>query len=331
MEYEEMYSLVDINKLNEKPLDNNSIEHLFDVADVYNKQPHKNCISVSLFCQHVDNTYVNEYGEKNDWLNINTNWYKKYYISFMNFIKEYNNSHYFDKWKIRIYLENKMGGIINKLLIQSPHIEIYHMKHNSIGAQPGMLWRFMAFNDNTLDTAFSCDIDDTLHTYMPYIDSFYNSNKTFGRYLSYYGDNFNIDKTDNNSPLNYAVVLGSRIGFRPKNTELNIVNIIINYILHRISRYSSCNPHEEFDNVNTERFNKPIRNHIYGWGGLWTMYGFDEKFWKHTLFPYFVKRGEVMTWDPHNTEEKINIINNYNPVIIDYNFIKKYNNNLSRV
>ena len=43
-------------------------------------------------------------------------------------------------------------------------------------------------------------------------------------------------------------------------------------------------------------FNKPIENNLgLGWGGHWYKYGFDEKFLKAVVFPYFAQRGEVIS------------------------------------
>jgi hypothetical protein len=70
---------------------------------------------------------------------------------------------------------------------------------------------------------------------------------------------------------------------------------------------------------------------MFGWGGIWTVYGFDEKIWKHIFFPCFVKKGDVSTWIRFDA----NIFNNLksdtfdinNPAKIDYNFTSKYTDN----
>jgi hypothetical protein len=98
------------------------------------------------------------------------------------------------------------------------------------------------------------------------------------------------------------------------------------YILYRQFRYKTSKPSEEFDNKDTSKYNRPIGDHIYGWGGYWTMYGFDEKVWKHTIFPYLAKKSQVLTWV---TEENIRRFKNYdetNPTLIDYKFTSFYNN-----
>lgn len=86
---------------------------------------------------------------------------------------------------------------------------------------------------------------------------------------------------------------------RPKQSDVSIVDLMLQYILYRIMRANTetiQNPWEEYNHTNTERFCRPIGDHFYGWGGHWAMYGFDERVMKHVIFPYFAQRGQVSTW-----------------------------------
>jgi hypothetical protein len=331
----EMYSIIPLDYLNEFvekniTLENkNKIVDLFQVEKIFNKRHETNCISISLFAKCVDNT-EEEAILIPYYKNINSKWYKKYYKSLIKFIKDFNKSHIYNNFKIRLYLENILGCYIQHLLSLSGRLEIYYMKCNSIGAQPGMLWRFLTFDDKDLNIVFSSDIDVIIedHVNRPLV-SFIKSDKTMGRLLCNPYYNFAINKNDvENSPLNYAVCLGSMIAFRPKKMDIKIKDTIVNYILYRKYRCTTNNPSEEFDDKNTGRFNRPIGNHTCGWGGIWTMYGFDEKFFKHTILPYLVKKGQVLSWADNciNTFVKDNETNIYNPFMIDYNFVKSYNN-----
>lgn len=338
--YNKMYSIIDLQYLdffvNNKIDDINNkkkyISSLFEIENIIRPCSQTNCISICLFCQNVDNKEVRIECSDN-YLNKSSKWYTKYYKSLINFIKKFNESKYYNEFKIRIYLENQLSNLIDDLLLQSEHIEIYYMKQNSIGAQPGMLWRFLVFDDKNLDVVLSSDIDIDFESVNNKLDTFKKSNKTFGRLLPWCLDDFIIDESKSiNSPLNYAACIGSSIAISPKSLDINIKNIIINYILYRINRYISIKPWEEFDNQNTEKYNKPIGGHIYGWGGYWTMYGFDEKIWKHTIFPYLVKKSQVLSWtNKDNIKNILSLSDNNHPSKIDYNFITLHNNEFAYI
>ena len=124
---------------------------------MYNKCNNKNAISICLFCQDQLNRNPNKLIY--DFRDKNSYWYKIYYTSLIQFIKDYNNSQYYKDFKLILYLENRLLCFLPELLTLSEQIEICHMKLNSIGASPGALWRLLAFDNKDLDVVFSSDID----------------------------------------------------------------------------------------------------------------------------------------------------------------------------
>lgn len=325
-----LYSIIDLNFLqdyidkNIANKDKQNMIELFEIEKIINKTSQNNCFTCALFCQNVDNKKIS-IDHSLDYQDKNSKWYKKYYLSLLKFIQDFKRSKYYNNYKIRIYLEKQLDCFINELLSQCDHLEIYYMRSNSIGAQPGMLWRFLAFDDKDLDIVFCSDIDVDFNSHINNkLNTFSSNNKAFGRCIPPHNIDIRINKNDNNSPHNYTVCIGSSIAIRPKLLDVNIKDTIINYTLYRISRYTSNKPCEEFDFANTEKYNNPVGDHIYGWGGYWTMYGFDEKFWKHTIFPYLIKKGEVLTWIGHHNNVKS--CNDNHPCKIDYNFTSSYNN-----
>ena len=257
----------------------NSIAKLFNVKKVYNPCDKRNALTCSFYGKNFNiDTYKN------------SPWDKKYFSQFKKFIKDYNKSNLFNTFKIRIYLENQLECFIEELLALSSHVEIYHMEHNTDNnSQPGMLWRFLAFSDKSLDIAYCTDIDLDFNDHIlnrQHLQLFIKYNKTMGRILSVYKDFETLSDLQNNSN-NYAVVLASSIGIRPKRLDLDIKSSLIDYILYRDYRLTVYNSKEELDGYNTEPYSS--------WASGWKGYGFDEKFLKHTLFPYLVKKGEVLT------------------------------------
>ena len=333
-----MYSIVDLDYLQHyvtrhiHPKYKKHLVTLFDINHIYQPCKQVNAISLCLFCQRPDNKIkdppINEYSLS--YRDKTSHWYVKYYKSLIQFIKDFNKSKYYKTFKIRLYLENKLKRFIPQLLKLSNHLEIYYMKTNSIGAQPGTLWRFLAFDDKRLNIVFSSDVDELFNNHITnMLDYFILDKMTIGRVIGYPIHGFRIDKCDINSPLNYTPCQAGTLVVRPKKINISIKNTIINYILYRVDRIKSNKPWEEYDDKNTELYNKPIGDHLYGWGGNWTMYGFDEKIWKHTLFPYFVKRGEVFTRACHNFDQLILDLPPDHCIMIDYNFIKQYGNKIT--
>jgi hypothetical protein len=314
----------------------NKIIDLFTVTNRVNELPqYKKCISLTLFCQKVDNKVPTKVDATT--FDEGGKWHSKYYKSLENFIQDFRKSDkYYAQYKIRIYLEKQLQerGYAQRLLQLCPdRIELFLMKHNSIGAQPGMLWRYLAFDDKSLDIVFASDIDVDFNEHVPRkLNLFENSKQSaFGRFLGWHNQNYPIKSDDPVSAENYAVCLGSSIAMRPKLFKhqliphITVKRTMVNYILHRIRRIQlSKAPWEEKDGYNTRRFNKPIGAHTYGWGNYWTMYGFDEKFFKHTLFPYFIERGRVQTWTSYGNLE--NMLPPNNPFVMDINYTRAFDN-----
>ena len=318
MEIDDLNNYVNNNSTNEQI---NQISKLFEISSIINKSNKINCISLTFFCQKSNNTYPNEHGII-DFNNVKSEWYNKYANSLFRFISDFNKSTYSNNFKIRIYLENQLESFIPKL--KNLNVEIYHMKNNSIGLCPGALWRFLIFDDKDINIAFSFDIDEIFSNYIKYIDSFCLSDKPFGRYFQNYKRSFCFN---DENVVNYTVVLGGVIGIRPPKILINFKSIIINYIIFRMLRSSSNFPNLEKDSDLLTIYNKPYKNNIYGFGGHWYSYGFDEKIWKHIFFPYFVKRGEVLSW---STDSNYNIFKKH-PCYIDYNFCTHYNNQFIQI
>ena len=211
--------------------------------------------------------------------------------------EDFNNSDYIHTWKIRIYLEKKLIKLIEPL--KKNNIEIYVMNTNSVGAQPGMLWRYMAFNDKTIESLLCADIDEDFVDIRKNLDVVHNCNKlypdkVFIRTGPYYKDHdYTIKK--GYDAVNVTVVLGSRVGFFPKRSHIDIKDLMIKYICLRMSRKTSKSPHLDYDSDYPPTiFNKPVDDE-FGWGGHWFKYGFDEKFLKVVIYPYFTMRGETIS------------------------------------
>ena len=313
IELDKCYPPVTIDFLKKYENNEDEISDYFKINKIINPLPDKTkVISCSLFCKNVNIYYENELPEPDS--SIESKWYKKYMGVFLNTLDEFEKSELLNNgWKIRIYLANDLENTYINLLYR-PYVEIYIMKSSSIGAQPGTLWRYLVYSDNSIDMAAIIDIDETL-------DNIYKLINIFDEYpnhllIKQYETSVQINKDLDN--INNAIIRGGGHIIRPKLFNLNIADIMASFIRYRmdVSKSSTPNLYGELDKENI--CNKSISKHIYGWGNHWFMYGFDERFLKHVIFYYIVEKGGIVTL--YQTEQ----IEKY-PA--EYNYTLKINSN----
>jgi hypothetical protein len=322
-----MYKIISLDYLDNMDINidlYNEFKSYFIVEEIFNEINHLNkVISVSLFCKNVNNTYPNQYPDPE--YDENSKWYNMYYKSLLKFAND--KRYILPDYKLRIYLENKLSHLKNNLI--NEFTEVYIMKNNSIGAQPGMLWRYITFDDKSVDVAFSLDIDETLEDNMKFINLFDKSDKTLGKIRGNDGAGI-INKSMINSSINYTVMLGGRIGFRPKQSDISIINYIILFMLLINNRFYSDKKWAIDDSEELTIYNRPFNNLGICWGGNVYLYGFDEKIWKHVFYPYFSKKQELIWYYLSKLEELYNLPDD-NPYKIDYDFITYYKNIILQV
>ena len=132
-------------------------------------------------------------------------WLNKYYNSLINNLKNYNLKNIC----INLYLANDLKNYITEL-IKFPFLNIFLMKSNSIGAQPGTLWRFMNITNKSYKKVFICDIDDNWDWIKIW------NNKNYNYKLCTLKPK---DKIISNNPYtpayNFATIIGSHIMVNP--------------------------------------------------------------------------------------------------------------------
>jgi hypothetical protein len=272
---------------------NSKIDELFDIESVVNPLPSiNNAICCSLFCKDVN--IHNESQQNTPDMSEGGKWYIKYIKPFIeNILDRFPETEFYKNgWKMRVYLANDLSEkYLNLFSNYNKFLEIYVMKSSSFGAQPGMLWRFLSYGDESLDMVLSMDIDS------PPIDHFYKYVKIFNKY-----PNHIMFKPDYNCPvviaedtdaINKTLILGGQHFVRPKLLGLkNINEIMSSFITYRIN---APNPNLYGDHDKENICNKSYGQHIYAWGNHYLMYGFDETFLKHVIFYYIVEKGGMVS------------------------------------
>jgi hypothetical protein len=225
------------------------------------------CISVSLFRKNANNLYENEYP-------VNANWKKKYYDSLIHNLNHFDD----DRMCVNLYLARDLHVYISELSKYS-FLNIFLMKSESIGAQPGTLWRFIDITNQDYQTVFLVDIDENWLWVKEYDEEIHTCKLTTIK---------NTDNVIGINPLtpayNFPTILAGHSIVKPHRFSYNIVDVMKGFISLCKAREKSRNPYCFFDNDPITLWNQPVGYHKYGWGRLITVYGFDEFFLKHVVY-----------------------------------------------
>jgi len=254
-------------------LDNltNDYDNWFEIEKKYINSIKDTCISICFFKKNGDNTYDNEYSVNND------KWTTKYYDSLINNLNNFNNYN-LDHICVNLYLANNLSNYIPEFS-KYTFLNIFLMKSESIGAQPGMLWRFMDITNKLYKKVFVADIDmkwDWIHTNDQKEYNYKLATRTFGDILIC------------NSPYilayNFSTISGGLIIANPYKFNYNMVDVIKGFIVICKNREKSNNPYCFDDNDKITVWNQPVNNHKFGWGRIITHFAFDEFFLKHVIY-----------------------------------------------
>ena len=150
------------------------------------------------------------------------------------------------------------------------------MKSESIGAQPGMLWRFMDITNHAYQTVFVADIDER----WDWINPLRNTSKI----CTLKPTDGLISKHPYSPAYNFTTIIGSHVMANPRKFNYDIVDVMKGFINLCKQREESDHPCCFYDHDPITVWNHPIGDHKYGWGRLITHYGFDEFFMKHVMY-----------------------------------------------
>lgn len=328
--YDEMYRSIPIATLARLTagMDKAEFAGMFEVERRVNELPQlTKCVSVSLFCQKVDNKFPHEYGAI-EFSDSASAWHSKYMANLMRLLRDFASDAAFRDWKLRVYLEKQLESLVSVLSEVCERVEIFVMRCDSVGALPGMVWRFLAFDDRALEVAFVTDIDDTLASRKRFIAAFEKSGRALGRYMPHANTGLYVARHDERFlSMTYTPVIGSMIGVRPQVSDICVREVVIDYMTwrrHRAER--GIFPNRDFDEDRDTYYNEPIGAHCYGWGAHWFMYGFDENVIRHTVFPHFVRRGEVQTWADYDVNA-LRKLHPAHPARLDFEFCCEHEGN----
>jgi len=247
---------------------NNHYNHWFEIEKEYINCVKEKCIAISLFQKNSDNSYYNEYRVDLD------KWNKKYYISL---IENLNNYHC-DNICVNLYLANNLSNYIPELS-KYTFLNIFLMKSESIGAQPGTLWRFMDITNKSYKTVFTADIDEN----WDWIKSFDEKNTEYKLCTLQPGDVV-ICNNPYIPAYNFSTIMAGHTMTNPLKFNYNITDVMKGFIALCKNRENSNNPFCFHDDDPITLWNQPVGSNKLGWGRIITKYGFDEFFLKHVIY-----------------------------------------------
>lgn len=309
--YEEMFPPVPVELLRRHHRENSSAvealreEYLGLAEPQAPALPQRRAVCVSLFCADRMNT---EPGATKLEPEARARWSKKYGVHFRQNLKRFG-SLFDERWKLVVYacptsLEQLKPDLdLIAELRRLPFVELRTMKHATVGHGPGALWRFLALADASLEQALVFDIDE------PWdgpANAWHRDAAAFARPLTrgvlLPRPGFWLKPE---SPWGgpggrsyYPPILGSKILAFPEALGLpDVATLIAAYVHLRMRQSRSSNPVSQLDvREPVTRYNRPTRQFPMGFGSHWYQYCFDERFLKHVVFPYAVRRGLLTTY-----------------------------------
>ena len=261
------YKKISIEQCLEKK--NNEFDDWFVIEKEYIQSKNKQiCISISLFKKNVDNTYENEHPVDEE------KWNQKYYLFLISNLDKFKPTN----MCVNLYLANDLQICIPELL-KYEFLNIYVMKSESIGAMPGMLWRFMNMTNKMYRTVYIADIDET----WDWIEDWEGRglNEKLSTHIA--GDGL-ISENPYQPSYNFATVIGSHVRAIPDKYNYNIIDVIKGFLVLCKERENSKNPNCFDDEDPITLWNHPLSGLLKGWGRDITKYGFDEFFLKHVIY-----------------------------------------------
>ena len=251
-------------------------------------RPQRKCIAVCLFRQNVDNRSPHEFPVHPP------TWHTRYWVGLQNVVQQMQH---FPEWKLRIFVERELWDEVHSAFADHPQVELYRMRVNSIGANPGSLWRFLALDDRSLDLVLETDVDEALTPKLDLIRTFeMDSRAAVGRIGGFVSDRQYRIAPGESAAKNYATMIGSCVMSRPQSFDFDIADAMRGFMAYRRHMSESERPWAYSDTDQPSVYNQPIGGHIHGWGSHWYMYCFDERFLKHVLYYHFAERSQLHTW-----------------------------------
>jgi hypothetical protein len=247
---------------------NNDYNEWFEIEKEHIHCIKYKCLSVSLFQKNSNNRYEDEYNVDVD------KWTKKYYNSLINNLNNYN----FGNMCVNLYLSNDLSGYIPELS-KYTFLNIFLMKSKSIGAQPGTLWRFMDFSNQSYKTVFVADVDENWNWVREWDVNNYDC-----KVCTLAPRDGIICNNPYIPAYNFATIIASHVMVNPRKFDYNITDVMKGFINIRKNRENSNNPCCFDDDDQITLWNQPVGDHKFGWGSIITAYGFDELFLKHVIY-----------------------------------------------
>lgn len=263
--------------LSKKPLSGYS--NWFKIKDKYVQRQSLECISVSLFRKNVNNRYDDQYPVDPNY------WNTKYMIPLMKNLEWFP----FDDMCVNVYLAHDMEYVIPELT-RFKCVNVYLMESDSVGAQPGMMWRFLDITNKSYRAVYVVDIDEDWE-HLDMLKAFMKPGMNAKLYSLTPGDSI-ISRNPFQPAISYSTILGGRIKANPSKFDWDIADVMLGFITVCVERNFSHCPIRFDDSDPITYWNQPVvewegsvmGGSPFGWGRLETVYGFDELFLKHVLY-----------------------------------------------
>lgn len=176
-------------------------------------------------------------------------------------------------WDVHLYLAADLVPLVE--IFALPQVILHVMDHDSLAAQPGMMWRFLAHDLEGVDEVANLDVEEEWEKLLgaSCIGDWRRSNLALFRRMN----PKEIDPRLKNQSI-YRPIGGGCFCYRPQ-PDFSMRGACEAFTFAALRK-----------NLQVE-FTHPTRGVVRQFGCDWPYYGMDETFLQQAVYPFFLRRG----------------------------------------
>ena len=251
--------------------------------------------------------------------------YQRYFVGLLRCVRFINARLRGEGWGTRVYLSPELSPFASDILALG-NVQVVNMAHSSIRTS-GTFWRWLAFDDTTLDTAVAIDSDEAdgasggtvLGELWRAVIAWKTQGPTQGHALLRWNTGWARSvRSYNSDGFQYSPIQANVVMAKPKMLSWSVRDSIIGFGLARIAHVNErrFHPHgatrvHQFSRIfdynpaadpsSESGTSSHFRN--LGWGRRLWEYGFDEAWTKHVLYHRTAAEGLMFTVVPRRDSE----------------------------
>ena len=229
------------------------------------------------------------------------------------------------EWSARVHLSPKLEPLAADILAAG-NVQVAIMADPSIRTA-GAFWRWISFDDTSLDTVIACDSDEAdgnfggtiLANLWSGVEHWRKQGATEGHaFFRWFAGWTDLARATNSRGVQYSPIQANVVMTKPKLLTWSIMDSMVGFSIARVPRVWERRfyPHGETrvhqfsrvfdrDPMETERGTRLAGPYFanLGWGRRYQEYGYDEAWTKHVLYWRSLAEGMLYSYMPLRNKE----------------------------